>query len=59
MTPEEALCLANKAGVRRLVLTHFGCTRYTSNEERLKLLNFSEKLSGELLIAHDGMILVL
>ena len=59
MTPEEALCVADKMGVGRLVLTHFGCTRYTSSEERLKLLNLSERLSGELLIAHDGMRLLL
>lgn len=59
MTPEEALYVADKAGVDRLVLTHFGCTRYTSNEERLELLDLSERLLGELLIAYDGMNLLL
>lgn len=59
MTPEEALCVADKAGVGRLVVTHFGCTRYTSSKARLELLNLSTKLSGELLVAYDGMRLVL
>ena len=59
MTPEEAICIADKAGVGRLVLTHFGCTRYTSSEARLELLDLPERLSGELLVAYDGMRLLL
>ncbi len=59
MTPEEALCIAAQAGVGRLVLTHFGCTRYTSTEARLELLALSEGCSVELVVAHDGMRLVL
>lgn len=59
MDPEDAIRIAEDSGVRRLVLTHFGCTRYTTIFERLNLLELSEMLSGELLIAYDGMRIVL
>jgi len=59
LTPEEAVCIANKARVGSLVLTHFGCTRYTSAEARLELLYLSKSVFGKLLIARDGMCLEL
>lgn len=59
MTPNEAMSLAECAEVKRLVLTHFGCTKYICCEDRLELLKLSNRFSGELLIANDGMRIIL
>jgi len=55
LTPEEALSVAKESNVSRIVLTHFGCTRYNSNEDRLALLECLGADFGEVVIAVDGL----
>ncbi len=55
MNPESAAALAKEAGVKKLVLTHFGADRYPSLKDRANARNISGKYFKNTQAAADGL----
>lgn len=55
MDPTEAVTLAKEAGVKNLILTHFGATLYTSLEDRKGAEQEAQKIFPKTIAAVDGM----
>lgn len=55
LNPQIVTEIAQKAGVKRLVLTHFDAHRYKTLEERKKSEKFAKKLFKNTIVAFDDM----
>jgi ribonuclease BN (tRNA processing enzyme) len=55
LAPEKAAAAASEAGARKLILTHFDSSRYTSAESRSHAIAVARKIFRNSFAARDGM----
>ncbi len=55
--PEEAAEVAKKAGVKKLVLTHFGANGYPTMKKRKIGTKAAKKIFPHTIMAHDGLVI--